>query len=141
MRLRLHYPTRALVERNQDALVTMCGGSLGVRGDTLIESALARPLNVLLYSDHATPILLDAAAAFAYGTRRNHPFVDGNKRASWLAMQALLVGNAIEVEIAGNSYGLREHAKLVPDTLRLPLVSARTEPKRRPGQPLKKPTA
>ena len=97
MRLGLHYPTRQLVEQNHDTLVTMYGGSLGVRDENLLESALARPLNVLLYSDHATADLFDAAAAFAYGIRRNHPFVDGNKRASWLTAQAFLAGNGVEI--------------------------------------------
>ena len=46
--------------------------------------------------------------------------------------------HAIVIEIAGNSYRLREHAKLVPDSLRLPPVSAQAKPKRRRGRPRKK---
>ena len=49
-----------------------------------------------------------------------------------------LLHHAIVIEIAGNSYRLREHAKLVPDSLRLPPVSAATKPKRRRGRPRKK---
>ncbi len=49
-----------------------------------------------------------------------------------------LLHHAIVIEIAGNSYRLREHAKLVPDSLRLPPVSAQTKPKRRRGRPRKK---
>ncbi len=48
-----------------------------------------------------------------------------------------LLHHAIVIEIAGNSYRLREHAKLVPDSLRLPPVSAMTKPKRRRGRPRK----
>ena len=49
-----------------------------------------------------------------------------------------LLHHAIVIEIAGNSYRLREHAKLVPDSLRLPPVSAPAKPKRRRGRPPKK---
>ena len=49
-----------------------------------------------------------------------------------------LLHHAIVIEIAGNSYRLREHAKLVPDSLRLPPVSAPPKPKRRRGRPPKK---
>lgn len=49
-----------------------------------------------------------------------------------------LLHHAIVIEIAGNSYRLREHAKLVPDTLRLPPVSVQATPKKRRGRPPKK---
>ena len=48
-----------------------------------------------------------------------------------------LLHHAIVIEIAGNSYRLREHAKLVPDSLRLPPVSVPTKPKKRRGRPPK----
>ncbi len=97
MRLGLYYPRRRLVEEKHDWLIAQYGGSLGLRDENALESALARPLNVLLYSEGTPKNLFDAAAAFAYGIRRNHPFVDGNKRASWLTMQTFLVGNGIEI--------------------------------------------
>ena len=49
-----------------------------------------------------------------------------------------LLHHAIVIEIAGNSYRLREHAKLVPDNLRLPPVSVQAAPKKRRGRPPKK---
>ena len=97
MRLGLYYPTRRLVEEKHDVLIAEYGGSLGLRDDNTLESALARPLNVLLYSEGMPKDMFDAASAFGYGIRRNHPFVDGNKRASWLTMQTFLVGNGIEI--------------------------------------------
>ena len=48
-----------------------------------------------------------------------------------------LLHHAIVIEIAGNSYRLREHAKLVPENLRLPPISAPVEPKKRRGRPPK----
>ena len=49
-----------------------------------------------------------------------------------------LLHHAIVIEIAGNSYRPGEHAKFVPDSLRLPPVSAQAKPKRRRGRPRKK---
>jgi death-on-curing protein len=63
------------------------GGSDGVRDPGLLESALARPRNLLAYG---TPDLAELAAAYAYGLARNHPFVDGNKRAALLAIGVFL---------------------------------------------------
>lgn len=57
------------------------GGGSGVRDDNLLESALARPQNLLAYSEKP-PSLTRLAAAYAFGIARNHPFVDGNKRTS-----------------------------------------------------------
>lgn len=48
-----------------------------------------------------------------------------------------LLHHAIVIEIAGNSYRLREHAKLVPESLRLPPISALSEPRKRRGRPPK----
>ena len=95
----LYFPSRQLVEENHDLLINRYGGSLGIRYPNALEYALVRPLNVLLYSQGQAKDLFDVAAAFAYGIRRSHPFVDGNKRASWLTMQAFLTGNNVEITI------------------------------------------
>jgi len=52
------------------------GGSEGVRDQGLLESALARPQNLLAYADDP-PDSASLAAAYAFGLTRNHPFVDG----------------------------------------------------------------
>ena len=54
------------------------GGSHGVRDKGLLESALARPQHLFNYEN---PGIFDLAACYAYGIVKNHPFVDGNKRA------------------------------------------------------------
>ena len=99
MCLHLHMPTRQFVEEKHDRLVERYGGSLGVRDQNALEYTLVRPLNVLHYSQGQSKDLFDAAAAFAYGIRASHPFVDGNKRASWLAMQTFLVGNGVDIAV------------------------------------------
>ena len=72
------------------------GGSDGVRDEGLLESALARPQNLLAYSDE-TPSLARLAAAYAFGIARNHPFVDGNKRTALVVSLTFLLVNGFKV--------------------------------------------
>jgi death-on-curing protein len=58
-------------------LIVEHGGASGVRDESLLDSALARPRNAFAYGN-STPYAL--AAAYAFGLVRNHPFIDGNKR-------------------------------------------------------------
>ena len=62
-----------------------------MRDDGLLESVLARPRNVALYQEHVT--LAQLAAAYAFGIAKNHPFIDGNKRAAFLAMNLFIEKN------------------------------------------------
>lgn len=64
-----------------DVLLAEFGGGLGIRDESLLESALARPLNLWSYE---TPDLFRLAAAYTYGIVKNHPFVDGNKRTGYV---------------------------------------------------------
>ncbi|HEX6794715.1 MAG TPA: type II toxin-antitoxin system death-on-curing family toxin [Casimicrobiaceae bacterium] len=66
------------------------GGAAGIRNEGLLESALARPLNLAAYE---SPDFADLAAAYGMGVARNHPFVDGNKRAAFLAVGLFLTLN------------------------------------------------
>jgi death-on-curing protein len=66
------------------------GGAPGLRDDGLLESALARPQHLETYGD---PDLADLAAAYGVGLAKNHPFVDGNKRAAFLAVGVFLALN------------------------------------------------
>ena len=63
------------------------GGADGVRDLGLLESALARPQNLLAY---AKPDFADLAGAYAAGVARNHPFVDGNKRVGYVMLETFL---------------------------------------------------
>ena len=71
------------------------GGAAGLRDEGLLDSALARPLNLL--ADGA-PDLAQLAAAYGVGLAKNHAFVDGNKRAAFLAVGlfALLNGQRLQ---------------------------------------------
>lgn len=65
------------------------GGSEGVRDEALLDSALARPENLLVYGE-PPPDLAALAAAYAFGIARNHPFVDGNKRTAYVVCRTFL---------------------------------------------------
>ena len=66
------------------------GGASGVRDLGLLESALARPLNLVAYGE---PDAADLAAAYGVGLAKNHAFVDGNKRAAFLSVGLFLAMN------------------------------------------------
>jgi len=66
------------------------GGSPGIRDAGLLDSALARPLNRTAYGK---PDAAELAAAYAYGLATNHPFVDGNKRIAFVALELFLAFN------------------------------------------------
>lgn len=66
------------------------GGAVGVRDLSMLESAMARPLNPIAYGD---PDVADLAASYAFGIARNHPFVDGNKRTAAVVSETFLVLN------------------------------------------------
>ena len=72
------------------------GGADGVRDLGLLDMALGRPLNK--FADGETdPAAL--AAAYAFGIARNHPFVDGNKRAAFASMIVFLGLNGIDLDV------------------------------------------
>jgi death on curing protein len=66
------------------------GGAAGIRDRNMLESAMARPLNLVAYGD---PDIADLAAAYAFGIARNHPFVDGNKRTAAVVSETFLALN------------------------------------------------
>jgi len=75
----------ALMLLHDESLATHGGGE-GLRDEGLLDSALARPLNLVAYADaDAPPDVAALAASYTVGLAKNHPFVDGNKRAAFLA--------------------------------------------------------
>ena len=66
------------------------GGATGMRDEGLLDSALARPLNLAAYGE---PTLAELAACYGVGVAKNHAFVDGNKRAAFLAVGLFLAIN------------------------------------------------
>jgi len=72
------------------------GGPEGVRDLGLLDSALARPKNLLAYSD-PPPSLAQLGAAYAKGIVANHPFVDGNKRTAFIVSVTFLRLNGLQL--------------------------------------------
>jgi death on curing protein len=87
----------ALLLLHGESLATH-GGSAGIRDQGLLDSALARPLNVVAYAGGSdTPDVARLAASYATGLAKNHPFVDGNKRAAFLATGLFLYLNGFRL--------------------------------------------
>jgi death-on-curing protein len=76
------------------------GGTQGVRDLGLLESALARPQNLAAYGE---PDVAAMAAAYAFGIARNHPFLDGYKRTSYVVTRVFLTLNGLNVTADGTT--------------------------------------
>ena len=72
------------------------GGSEGLRDSGLLQSALARARH--LYAYEGVTEVERLSAAYGYGILRNHPFMDGNKRAAFLAIGLFLSRHGYTVE-------------------------------------------
>ena len=83
---------RSVVVAAHEEQLVEHGGSPGIRDAGLLDSALARPLNRAAYG---TPDAAELAAAYAYGLAANHPFVDGNKRIAYVALELFLALNGV----------------------------------------------
>jgi death-on-curing protein len=81
---------RKALELLHDESLAEHGGAPGLRDEGLLESALARPLNL---AADGRPDIADLAAAYGVGLAKNHAFVDGNKRVAFLAVGMFLALN------------------------------------------------
>ena len=87
--------TREIILAIQNELLARFGGLDGIRDGGLLDSALGRPRQLLNYG---TPSLFDLAACYAHGIVKNHPFLDGNKRAGFMAAYTVLGINGFRLE-------------------------------------------
>jgi death-on-curing protein len=88
---------RAMVLLHGESLAEH-GGRAGAVDEGLLESALARPRQIFTYK--SSPDLARLAAAYAGGFCRDHPFVDGNKRAAFLAAGLFLELNGFRLAVS-----------------------------------------
>ena len=95
----LHLTVDIVREIHAEAIAQF-GGSDGLREVALLESAVAAPQATFggksLYAD-----LVELAAAYLFYLCRNHPFVDGNKRAALGACLVFLRLNGVEPRADG----------------------------------------
>src|SRR3981081_156364 len=76
--------------------LALFGGPAGIRDQGMLESALGRPINKFTYGETDLAAL---EAAYAFGIAKNHPFVDGNKRAAFGALIVFLGLNGIDLDV------------------------------------------
>jgi death-on-curing protein len=88
--------TRQIVIAIHDEQLAIHGGASGLRDEGMLESALDRLRNNWSYENAELPEL---AAAYAFAIARNHPFVDGNKRTSLLALYTFLGVNGFDFDV------------------------------------------
>ena len=84
---------RAIVAIHDEQLAEH-GGAAGTRDQGLLASALSRPINLAAYEK---PDAAALAASYAVGLAKNHPFVDGNKRTAFVALELFLALNGFEL--------------------------------------------
>lgn len=77
----MNYLSLEQVIELHDALIAKFGGLFGIRDLSLLESALANPMTAV-FGQEMYPTVFDKAASYLYSIARNHPFLDGNKRAA-----------------------------------------------------------
>ncbi len=81
------YPTVAEAIEAHRLLIDEFGGLGGIRDMALLESAISRPQSGY-YGD-----LTDEASALMESLANKHPFIDGNKRISFVMADAMLRAN------------------------------------------------
>lgn len=86
---------KALLLLHEEGLAEF-GGPRGLRDEALLDSALARPQHLYAHTPGST--IPDLAASYASGLAKNHPFIDGNKRASFLSIGLFLALNGYRLK-------------------------------------------
>jgi len=90
-----HWIEKAVVLAIHEEQLSEHGGPPGIRSEGLLESALARPVNLASYGN---PDLFDLAASYAFGNAQDHPFLDGNKRVSLVTAELFLDLNGYSLD-------------------------------------------
>lgn len=89
------YPKQILYLHNE--IISLSGGSQGVRDSGLLESAVYRPQASFGGRD-LYPDLFAKTAALGHSIVSNHPFPDGNKRTGLEAMRLFLRINGYDIK-------------------------------------------
>ena len=89
--------SRDIVLATHDEQVARHGGRATLRDPSLLESALAQPPNL---AANGTPDTAELAATYALAVARNHPFIDGNKRTAYVALELFLALNGVAFPVS-----------------------------------------
>ena len=87
-------PLYYLTEQDVMTVLAATGQEIQVRDFGLLTSAVARP-RASAFGEDAYPDPWVKAAALLHSLTRNHPFVDGNKRAGWNSAWTFIEVNGI----------------------------------------------
>ena len=77
-------------------LIQETGGTMGLRDEGLLESAVYRP-QASFGGQDLYPDLFSKVAALGHSLVSNHPFIDGNKRVGFEAMRLMLRLNGHDI--------------------------------------------
>ena len=117
--------TKADVLKLHNRQIERFGGTSGVRDEGLLESALAQP-QATFDGQFLHSTIYQQAAAYLYHLAKNHPFVDGNKRTAFAAMDTFLRLNGYRLTLMNeDSYTLVLQA--VTDQIDQSAIAARLE--------------
>ncbi len=89
---------KQVVQSFHDQQLKEHGGAHGIRDEGMLESALSKPLQMWNYED-PQPDIPSLAAVYAYGSAKNHPYTDGNKRTAAIACEVFLLLNGYEFSV------------------------------------------
>jgi death-on-curing protein len=84
------------VETIHASMISLYGGSMGVRDEGLLDSALAQPM-AMFGGEFVHEDVFVMAAAYLFHLVKNHPFIDGNKRVGGAAALSFLDINGVEI--------------------------------------------
>lgn len=82
-----------------DASIERFGGLAGVRDRGLLESAVHQPFMIAQFGSEEERTISSIAAAYFFHIIKNHPFLDGNKRAGLLTTTEFLSRNGYSLEM------------------------------------------
>jgi len=83
---------KEVVQSFHDQQLREHGGGHGMRDQSMLDSALNKPIQMWHYQE-PKPDIPTLAGAYAFGLANNHPYVDGNKRTAAIACEVFLLLN------------------------------------------------
>lgn len=93
----MRYLTLKEVLELHKAVIERWGGATEIRDTGMLESAIAQP-QMTFGGQELYPDVAAKASAIGFSLVCNHPFIDGNKRVGYAAMETFLVMNGYELE-------------------------------------------
>lgn len=88
--------TKEQVLMLHERLIQTTGGSLGIRDEGMLDSALSNPFQTF-GGEELYPSIQAKAAQLCYGLVKNHSMIDGNKRLGTHVMLVFLALNGYEL--------------------------------------------